>query len=239
MPEHDHRRLGQPELRRGQHPAVTRDQLAVLGHEAGHGPAELGHAGGELRDLVGAVHLRVLRVGLQALERPLLDPLRSEAQRHGGRGSSVEWMPVASGLRMPVWTPRRVQQPPVLSGQNGSRLFRLARDAFGSGFRVASQKFGPVAGDAPRFARQHTFAAGKDPYNRSPAHVSREPMEFVEPRSVTVSPPMSHGKMSHELERGSQTAPHTRAGGDALRRSAAIRTLATAVGTRLERPFQP
>jgi hypothetical protein len=30
-------------LRRRQHPAMARDQLAFLGHEAGHRPAELGH----------------------------------------------------------------------------------------------------------------------------------------------------------------------------------------------------
>jgi len=31
------------------------------------------------------------------------------------------------------------------------------------GFRVASQKSGPVAGDVPRFARQHTNIARKEP----------------------------------------------------------------------------
>jgi hypothetical protein len=36
----------------------------------------------------------------------------------------------------------------------------------GRGFRVASQKSGPVASDVPRFARQHTFSAGKEPYNQ-------------------------------------------------------------------------
>jgi len=39
----------------------------------------------------------------------------------------------------------------------------FARGARGSGFRVASQKSGPVAGDVPRFARQHTNIARKEP----------------------------------------------------------------------------
>ena len=75
MPEHDHRRLGQPELRRGQHAPVACYQFAVLADEAGHGPAELGHAGGDLRDLVCAMHLRVFRVRLQAGNWPGFDPV--------------------------------------------------------------------------------------------------------------------------------------------------------------------
>ncbi|WP_374395876.1 hypothetical protein, partial [Tabrizicola sp.] len=36
-------------------------------------------------------------------------------------------------------------------------------DSGGGGFRVASQKSGPVASDVPRFARQHTNIARKEP----------------------------------------------------------------------------
>ena len=67
MPENDHRRFGQPELRGGQHAPVACDQLTVLSYEARHGPSELRHAGGDLRDLVRAMRLRVLRVGLEVL----------------------------------------------------------------------------------------------------------------------------------------------------------------------------
>ena len=106
MPEHDHRRFGQPQLRGGQHAPVARDQLAVLTDEAGHRPAELGHAGGDLRDLVGAMHLRVLRVGLEARQRPRLDPLGGEVEGHAG---SCRWSVgigrVDSGIRG-VSTPR-------------------------------------------------------------------------------------------------------------------------------------
>ena len=107
--EHDHRRLGQPELLGGQHPAVAGDQLAVVRHEAGHRPAELRHGARDLRDLVRPVRLGVPRIGLQPLERPLLDALRSEAQGHVGsscRGAG--WIPgvdSGAGFHWAAWTP--------------------------------------------------------------------------------------------------------------------------------------
>ena len=70
------------------------------------------------------------------------------------------WLP-DSGVQ--TWTPVGVQRPPGVSSIKGLILRRFARDAGGSGFRVASQKSGPVAGDVPRFARQHTFRPGKEP----------------------------------------------------------------------------
>src|SRR5690606_1089364 len=53
----------------------------------------------DLRDLVGAMHLRVLRVGLELGQRPGLDPLGGEAQRHGRVVSVDEWIP--AGVRIP------------------------------------------------------------------------------------------------------------------------------------------
>ena len=97
MPQHDHRRFGQPELRRRQHPAVACDQLAVLGHKAGHRPAKLGHAGGDVRDLIGPLGHGVAGIGLQARERPMLDALRGEAKGHAG-------FPVAGWAWLPRWT---------------------------------------------------------------------------------------------------------------------------------------
>jgi hypothetical protein len=67
---HDYRRLGQPELRRGHDAAVASDHLAVIGDEHRHGPAELGDARGDPRDLVRPVRLRVLRVGAEPLDGP-------------------------------------------------------------------------------------------------------------------------------------------------------------------------
>ena len=83
-------------LRGGEDAAMPSNQLAVGGDEARNGPAELGHAGGDLHDLVGPVHLRVLRVGLQARQRPGLDPIRGKAQRHLRAGPSGSgWIPSA------------------------------------------------------------------------------------------------------------------------------------------------
>jgi hypothetical protein len=69
------------------------DQLAILGHKAGHGPAELGHAGRDLRDLIRTMGLRVLGVGLEPLKRQLLDALQGDAEEHFGR--PIDWAKVA------------------------------------------------------------------------------------------------------------------------------------------------
>ncbi|SLN77582.1 hypothetical protein ROA7023_04445 [Roseisalinus antarcticus] len=82
MPQHDHRRLFQPQLRGGQHAPMPGDQLAILGHEARHGPAELGHAGGKLCDLVGTMLLGIAGIGLEPGQRPVLDPLGGEGEGH-------------------------------------------------------------------------------------------------------------------------------------------------------------
>ena len=84
MLQHDDRRLGQPELRRRQDAAVPSDHLAVIANQHRHGPAELGDAGGDARDLVGPVRLGVLRVRAQPLDRPNLDRLWREAEGHVG-----------------------------------------------------------------------------------------------------------------------------------------------------------
>ena len=67
-----------------------------------------------------------------------------------------------SGHRMPHWTPRGVQRRPGYPAQ-GPAFIDVCVRSDGSGFRVASQKSGPVAGDVPRFARQHTNIARKEP----------------------------------------------------------------------------
>ena len=98
------------------------DHLAVARHQHRHRPAELRHGARDLRDLVRPVRLGVPRIGLQALERPLLDALRSEAQGHvrsscreAGRipGSGFRrWIPLGRGDSFRVQaeaTPGRVQ----------------------------------------------------------------------------------------------------------------------------------
>ena len=47
--------------------------------------------------------------------------------------------------------------------QQGFEFAEFQADSGGGGFRVASQKSSPVAGDVPRFARQHTNIARKEP----------------------------------------------------------------------------
>jgi hypothetical protein len=59
------------------------DQLTIIGHHAGDGPAELGHAGGDLRHLVRAVNLGIAGVRTQPVERPSLYLARCKDQVHG------------------------------------------------------------------------------------------------------------------------------------------------------------
>ena len=166
--EHDHRRLGQPELRGREDAAVPGDHLAVARHQHRHGPAELRHRAGDLRDLVRPVRLGVPRIGLQALERPLLDALRSEAQGHvgsscrgggavnsgGGLRAGFHWAAVDSFRVQAEATPGR-EQAFVLLADIGRAL--------DSGCRVASQKFAAVASELPRLAPPHTISRQEGP----------------------------------------------------------------------------
>ena len=164
MTQHNHRRFRQPELRSSQHPAMACDQFAVVRNQAGNGPAELRHAGCDLRDLIHAVRLRVFRIRLELGQRPGLDCVRGKAQGHAGRFALMMWIP---------WTPDTGSQPGLRKGSSGRRGVRLQEFVllwFSGECRwmpagVASQKIGPVAGDIARFARQHTFSAGKEPEN--------------------------------------------------------------------------
>jgi len=69
------------------------------------------------------------------------------------------------------WTPDTGFRAGLQAGSSGIQgirpegqcLLGFARGLAGSGFRVASQNFGPVAGEMPSFARQHTNSARKDP----------------------------------------------------------------------------
>ena len=80
-------RLGQAKPRGGQDAAVSGDQLAILGDKTRHRPAELGNAGGELGHLIVVMGLWIGGIGRQLGQRPGLDPLGGEAQRHEGRVS--------------------------------------------------------------------------------------------------------------------------------------------------------
>jgi hypothetical protein len=82
MAQHDDRGLGQPEVGGGQDATMASDQLAVGRHQHRHGPAELGHAGGDLRHLIGVVGLGVAGVGFQPGEGPVFDPARQQGRVH-------------------------------------------------------------------------------------------------------------------------------------------------------------
>jgi hypothetical protein len=82
MAQNDHRRLGQTELRGGQDAPMPRDQLPVGRDEAGDGPAEFGHAGGDLRHLIGVVGLGIPGIGAETGQGPMLDPARQEGHVH-------------------------------------------------------------------------------------------------------------------------------------------------------------
>lgn len=83
MAESDYRHVLPPQHGGRQHPAMPRDRLAIVGHHAGHSPAELRHAAGDLRDLVGAMDLGIEGIGAQPVKRPSLDLARREDQVHG------------------------------------------------------------------------------------------------------------------------------------------------------------
>ncbi len=61
---------------------MASDQLPVGGHQHRHGPAELGHAGGDLHDLTGVVGLGVSGVGFQPGEWPMFNPARQQGRVH-------------------------------------------------------------------------------------------------------------------------------------------------------------
>ena len=84
------------------------DRLAIIGHHAGHGPAERRHTRGDPGDLTRAMHLRVLRVGTELVDRPTFDFARGKGEvqrRHFmsdvgcARGvDSTRWIP-SGGFR--------------------------------------------------------------------------------------------------------------------------------------------
>ena len=153
--EHDHRRLGQPELRGRQDAAVPGDHLAVARHQHRHRPAELRHRARDLRDLVRPVRLGVPRIGLQALERPSLDALRSEAQGHVGsscrrRRGGFRGVDSALDSTGPRWTPSGSRRKPPPEGSKALFYWQISGEPLDSGGRVASQKFAAVASELPR-----------------------------------------------------------------------------------------
>jgi hypothetical protein len=101
---------------------MASNQLAIVGNHAGHGPAELGHAGGNLGHLVRAVDLGIAGIGAQPVERPGLDLARREDQVHGwlsragGRAEARRAMPeTRSGSAM--WGKTKAPSKVILRAQ--------------------------------------------------------------------------------------------------------------------------
>lgn len=80
MTQHDDRGLGQAEVGGREDATVASDQFAIGRHQHRHGPAELGHARGDLRYLIGVMGLGVAGVRLQPGERPMFDPARQQGR---------------------------------------------------------------------------------------------------------------------------------------------------------------
>jgi len=73
---------------------MARNQLAILRHHAGNGPAKLGHAGGDLRDLVITMHLGIAGIGAQPVYGPGFNLARRKDEVHGqlssvGQGGQI------------------------------------------------------------------------------------------------------------------------------------------------------
>ncbi len=74
-----------------QHAVVPCDQFAVVGHHAGHGPAELRHVDPNLRHLIGAVDLGIAGIGASRLMRTALSLPTNDL--------SVIWATISSEFR--------------------------------------------------------------------------------------------------------------------------------------------
>ena len=83
-------------------------------------------------------------------------------------GSNQQRCAVDSGMAEstgPGWIPESRVSTPESTSQ-GAVIALLFQIAWWLPAGVASQKSGPVAGDMPRFARQHTFRPEKEPENK-------------------------------------------------------------------------
>ena len=112
---------------------------------------------------IRAMRFRIAGVGLQPRQWPHLDPIRGKAQRH--RRVIPRIRVDTPGFRTPGSRLDSKRGPAATRGvQNQGFEFAVFQAGLvGAGFRVASQKSGPVASDVPRFARQHTNIARKEP----------------------------------------------------------------------------
>ena len=112
------------------------------------------------------MRFRIAGVRLELGQRPSFDPVRGKAQRHQRVIPRIKVD--TPGFRTPGSRLDSTRGPPATGGvqYQGFDFAVFQADSGGGGFLVASQKSGPVDSDVPRFARQHTFSAGKEPENK-------------------------------------------------------------------------
>ena len=106
----DDRHLAQAQVLRRQQAAMAGDDLAVVRHHHRRRPAVLDQRGGDLGHLILGVGARVLRVRLQARERPLLDLLGQETQRRHGDCACPKKSPRRAARSAAGRKPRRLER---------------------------------------------------------------------------------------------------------------------------------
>jgi hypothetical protein len=156
----DHRHLGEPQLACGQQPAVTGDHTVLAIDQDRVGPAELGDAGGDARDLLVAVRARIAGVGDQRLDLAVRDGERVQNRCLGNEEARR----------------RRTVGGLGVSGRR-SRAGGLQTA------NPANLGLHPDAIEAPRSRPPHGFSARKDP-SRSAGRIAKAETTKTTDRSV-------------------------------------------------------
>ena len=104
--------------------AASRAEIAAWSSSCWHGPAELGHAGGDLGHLIGAADLGIAGVRPQPVYRPSLDALRGENHVHCGSSLCFEvirW-PGFGQVDLTKWLPQKSRKSKSILSRACPRL---------------------------------------------------------------------------------------------------------------------
>ena len=141
--------------------AASAAEIAAWSSSCWHGPAEPGHAGGDLRHLIGAADLGIAGVRPQPVYRPSLDALRGENHVHCGSSLCFEvirW-PGFGQVNLTKWLPQKNSE-----SQSRDDLSDGYIVIYPTGFRVDTLATVPVASEMPRCAPPpHTDQVGEEP----------------------------------------------------------------------------
>ena len=140
--------------------AASAAEIAAWSSSCWLGPAELGHAGGDLGHLIGAADLGIAGVGPQPVDRPSLDLARREDLVHCGSSLCFEvgWCPGFGQVNLTKWLPQK--NPESQSRDDLSDGYIVI---YPTGFRVDSLATVPVASEMPCCAPPHTDQVGEEP----------------------------------------------------------------------------